>query len=136
MERFVLSKVGLNRRGFKLSLHTLSRKFTVMNKVNVALVRLLQFVVFVIFTFMVLAYFGAMILVPLDLVVLLLKIFGLVGLGGIIGAAISVAIVAYLGMIVYKTPDLIKTIVETGLGIVSTGKERVEAFNKIAENIK
>ncbi len=107
-----------------------------MNKVNVALVRLLQFVVFVIFTFMVLAYFGAMILVPLDLVVLILKIFGLVGLGGVIGAAISVAIVSYLGMIVYKTPDLIKTIVDTGLGIVSTGKERVEAFNKIAENIK
>ncbi|MFK5947831.1 MAG: hypothetical protein QM500_03540 [Methylococcales bacterium] len=107
-----------------------------MNKVNVALVRLLQFVVFVIFTFMVLAYFGAMILVPLDLVVLILKIFGLVGLGGVIGAAISVAIVSYLGMIVYKTPDLIKTIVDTGLGIVSTGKERIEAFNKIAENIK
>ncbi len=85
---------------------------------------------------MVLAYFGAMILVPLDLVVLILKIFGLVGLGGVIGAAISVAIVSYLGMIVYKTPDLIKTIVDTGLGIVSTGKERVEAFNKIAENIK
>ncbi len=107
-----------------------------MNKVNVALVRLLQFVVFVIFTFMVLAYFGAMVLVPLDLVVLILKVFGLVGLGGVIGAAISVSIVAYLGVMVYKTPGLVKIIIDTGLDLVKTGKERVEAFNKIAESIK
>jgi len=107
-----------------------------MNKVNVALVRLLQFVVFVIFTFMVLAYFGAMILVPLDLIVLFLKIFGLVGLDGIIGAAISVVIVAYLGKMIYSTPGLIKIIVDTGLDLVKTGKDRVEAFNKIAEDVK
>jgi hypothetical protein len=107
-----------------------------MNKVNVALVRLLQFVVFVIFTFMVLAYFGAMVLVPLDLIVLFLKIFGLVGLDGVIGAGISIVIVAYLGHMIYKTPGLIKIIVDTGLDLVNTGKARVEAFNKIAEDVK
>jgi hypothetical protein len=108
----------------------------IMNKINVALVRLLQFVVFVLFTFMVLAYFGAMILVPLDLVVLIIKVLSVVGIGGLIGAAIAVPIVAYLGMIVYKTPGLVQIIVETGLDLVNTGKERVEAFNKIAESIK
>lgn len=107
-----------------------------MNKVNVALVRLFQFVVFAIFTFMVLVYFGAMILVPLDLVVLLIKAFGLVGLDGLIGAAISVAAVAFLGKIVYNTPGLIKVIVDTGLDLVSTGKDRVEAFNKIVDDVK
>jgi hypothetical protein len=107
-----------------------------MNKVNVALVRLFQFVVFVLFTFMVLAYFGAMILVPLDLIVLLIKVFSLVGLDGIIGAAISVAIVAFLGKIVYKTPGLVQIIVDTGLDLVKTGKERVEAFNKIIDEVK
>ncbi|NOR71827.1 MAG: hypothetical protein GQ532_19435 [Methylomarinum sp.] len=107
-----------------------------MNKVNVALVRLFQFVVFVLFTFMVLAYFGAMILVPLDLVVLIIKIFSLVGLGGIIGAVIAVSIVSYLGLIVYKTPGLVKIIVDTGLDLVNTGKARVEEFNKIADSVK
>jgi len=126
----------LDRRGFKLSFHLFFRKSTVMNKINVALVRLFQFVVFVIFTFMVLAYFGAMVLVPLDLVVLLLKVFGLVGLDGMVGAAIAVAIVAYLGKMVYGTPGLIKIIIDTGLDLVNTGKTRVEAFNKIAEDIK
>jgi len=107
-----------------------------MNKVNVALVRLLQFVVFVLFTFMVLAYFGAMILVPLDLIVLIINILGVVGIGGLIAAAVAVPIVAYLGLIVYKTPGLVQMIVDTGVGLVNTGKERVEAFNKIAENVK
>lgn len=107
-----------------------------MNKVNVALVRLLQFVVFVLFTFMVLAYFGAMVLIPLDLVVLIIKVLGVVGIGGLIAAAIAVPVVAYLGLIVYKTPGLVSMILETGLGLISTGKERVEAFNKIAESVK
>ena len=107
-----------------------------MNKVNVALVRLFQFVIFVLFTFMVLTYFGAMVLVPLELVVLLLKLFGLFGLDNIIGAVISVVIVSYLGLIVYRTPDLIKTIVDTGVDLVSTGRAKVEAFGQIADNIK
>ena len=45
-----------------------------MKKVNVALVRLLQFVVFVLFTFMVIAYFAAMVLLPLDAIALLIKL--------------------------------------------------------------
>ncbi len=107
-----------------------------MNKVNVALVRLLQFVVFVIFTFMVLVYFGAMILIPLDLIVLFLKIFALVGLDGMIGAGISVVIVGFLGKMIVTTPGLIKIIVDIGVDLVNMGKARVEAFNKIAEDIK
>jgi len=85
---------------------------------------------------MVLAYFGAMVLVPLDLVVLILKLFGVAGFDGIIGTAVAVTIVAYLGLMVYKTPGLIKIIVDTGLDLVNTGKTRVEAFNEIVESIK
>lgn len=107
-----------------------------MNKVNVALVRLLQFVVFALFTFMVLAYFGAMILVPLDMVVLLIKMLGIIGIGGIIAAFVAIPVVGYLGMIVYKTPGLVDIILNTGLDLISTGKEKIEAFNKIADNIK
>ena len=107
-----------------------------MNKINVALVRLLQFVVFALFTFMVLAYFGAMILVPLDMVVLLIKVMGVVGIGGIIAAVIAIPVVGYLGMMVYKTPGLVDIIVNTGLDLIKTGKEKVESFNKIADSIK
>ncbi|MGZ8137009.1 MAG: hypothetical protein ACXW1W_08810 [Methylococcaceae bacterium] len=107
-----------------------------MKKVNVALVRLIQFIVFVLFTFMVIAYFGAMVLLPLDAIALLIKLMGFVGIHGFIGALIAIPLVGYLCMIVYKTPELAKMVIDTGVDLVKTGKERIEAFNAIAEAVK
>ncbi|MDO9167749.1 MAG: hypothetical protein Q7U18_01465 [Methylobacter sp.] len=107
-----------------------------MKKVNVALVRLLQFVVFVISIFMVIVYFGAMVLLPLDAIVLLIKLMGVVGLNGFIAAFIAVPVVAYLALIVYKTPGLCKMIVDIGVDMIKSGKTRVEAFNEIADAVK
>ncbi|MGR8932427.1 MAG: hypothetical protein ACU836_17515 [Gammaproteobacteria bacterium] len=103
-----------------------------MKNLNVALVRLLQFVVFMLFTFIVLVYFGTMILLPLDIVVLISKLLG----GSLIGVLIAVPVVAYLGKIVYTTPGLIQMIIDGGIDLVHTGKQRVEAFNKFAETAK
>jgi len=107
-----------------------------MKKVNVALVRLLQFVVFVVSVFMVIVYFGAMVLLPLDAVVLLIKLMGVIGLNGFIAALIAIPAVAYLGLMVYKTPGLCKMIVDAGVDIVKTSKARIEAFNEIADAVK
>ena len=107
-----------------------------MKKVNVALVRLLQFVVFVLFTFMVIAYFGAMVLLPLDAIALLIKLMGVVGLHGFIGALIAITVVGYLCLIVYKTPGLCKMVIDTGIDLIKTGKLRVEAFNEIVDAVK
>jgi len=107
-----------------------------MKKINVALVRLLQFVVFVAFTFMVLAYFGALVLMPLDAIVLMVKLLSLFGMSTLIATIIALPIVGYLGMMVYKTPDLMKLLVDIGMDLVKTAKTRVEAFNPIAESMK
>ncbi len=107
-----------------------------MKKVNVALVRLLQFVVFVLFTFMVIIYFGAMVLLPLDAIALLIKLMGVVGLHGFIGALIAIPVVGYLCFIVYKTPGLCKMVVDTGIDLVKTAKLRVDAFNGLVDAVK
>jgi hypothetical protein len=107
-----------------------------MKKVNIALVRLLQFVVFVVFTFMVITYFGAMVLLPLDAIALLIKLMGVVGLHGFIGALIAIPGVGYLCLIVYRTPGLCKMLVDAGVDLVKTGKTRVEAFNEIVDAVK
>jgi len=52
------------------------------------------------------------------------------------GAIVAVPVVAYMGKIVYSTPGLIQMIVENGIDLANTGKQRVEAFNKIAEAVK
>lgn len=107
-----------------------------MKKVNVALVRLIQFVVFVVFTFVVMAYFGAIILLPLDAISLLIKLMGIIGIHGFIGAAVAIPAVGYLVLMAYKTPGLSQMVIETGLELVATGKAKVEAFNSIASEVK
>ncbi len=68
--------------------------------------------------------------------ILLIKLMGVVGLHGFIGALIAIPVVGYLCLIVYKTPGLCKMIVDTGIDLVKTGKLRVEAFNEIVDAVK
>jgi hypothetical protein len=107
-----------------------------MKKLNFCLVKLVQFVVFAVFTFVVLTYFGAMILLPLDAVAILVKLMGVVGIHGFIGALIAIPAVGYLCMMVYKTPGLCDMVLEIGLDLIKTGKAKVDAFNAIAETVK
>jgi hypothetical protein len=107
-----------------------------MKNINIGLVRLLQFLVFAIFTFMVIAYFGALILLPLDLIALFIKLLGVFGLHGFISALVAIPAVGYLVLMVHKTPGLVSMLLETGLDLVNTGKNRVEAFNGIASALK
>jgi hypothetical protein len=107
-----------------------------MKKINFYLVKLLQFVVFAVFTFVVLTYFGAIILLPLDAVAILVKLMGLFGIHGFIGALLAIPAVGYLCMIVYKTPGLCQMIMDTGLDLIKTGKSKVDAFNEIAAAVK
>jgi hypothetical protein len=107
-----------------------------MKNVSVALVRLLQFLVFVVFTFMVLVYFGALILLPLDAVVLVMKLLSVFGVSNFVGALIAIPVVAYICYSVYKIPKLSAMLLEIGMDMVNTGKMRVEAFNELAEEVK
>lgn len=88
--------------------------------------------VFALFIFMVIIYFGAMVLLPLDAISLLIKLMSAFGLNGFIAAVIAIPVVGYLCLIVYKTPGLSRMIVTTGVDLIKTGKTKVEAFNEIA----
>jgi hypothetical protein len=100
------------------------------------MVRLLQFVVFALPTFIASLYFGAMILLPPDIVVLITKFLHVLGVDALFGAIVAVPVVAYLGIVVYSIPGLIQMIIENGIDLANTGKQKVEAFNKIAESAK
>ena len=77
-----------------------------------------------------------MVLLPLDAIVLLIKLMGVFGLNGFIAAFIAIPAVAYLGLMVYKTPGLCKLVIDMGVELIKTGKTRVEAFNEIAATVK
>lgn len=107
-----------------------------MKNISVALVRLLQFVVFVVFTFMVLVYFGALILLPLDAIILIMKLLSLFGLNDFVGAFIAIPSVVYVCYSVHKIPKLSAMLLEIGMDMVNVGKIRVEGFNELAEEVK
>lgn len=107
-----------------------------MKFVNVALARLFQFIVFVIFTFAVLVYFGTFLLLPLNILVQLINLFALIGLPNIIAAVLAAALLAYIGYLVYRMPDLYKTVMDIGVELVMFGYSQVKRFEKIVKSIK
>lgn len=106
-----------------------------MNNVNIVLVRIVQLVVFLLFTFIVLIYFGALVLIPLDVLMTVSGFLTLIGLPGVFAVLISLPIVGYLGYLVYKIPRLISTVLEIGIELVIIGQSRVCEFNDIAASI-
>ena len=107
-----------------------------MNKLNIALVRVLQFCVFALFTFMVLAYFGTLLLLPLDLIVQLSNLLSLLGMPGIMAFLVALPVALFLGYKIYQIPGLCKMITDIGVDLVTTGQERVQGFDEIVESLK
>ncbi len=107
-----------------------------MKQLDVTLIRILQFYVFVFFTFLVLAYFGALLLLPLSLLVNLVRILTVIGLSEVISVLFALPVVVYLGYLVYGMPRLTKIIVDTGLELVSIGQMRIKGFDEIVATLK
>jgi hypothetical protein len=106
-----------------------------MNNVNIVLIRIVQLVVFLLFTFIVLTYFGTLILIPLDILTQISALLTLIGLHGALAALLSLPIVGYLGYLVYKIPRLLPTVLEIGFELAIIGQSRVREFNDIVASI-
>ena len=106
-----------------------------MNNVNIALVRIIQLIVFLLFTFIVLTYFGTLLLIPLDVLTQMTALLTWVGLPGVLAAMLALPIVGYLGYLVYKIPRLLSTVLEIGFELAIIGQSRVCEFNEIVASI-
>ncbi len=106
-----------------------------MNRVNIALVRIVQLIVFLLFAFIVLTYFGTLILIPLDVLTQVSALLTVVGLPGALAAVLSLPIVAYLGFLIYRIPRLLETVLEIGFELAIIGQSRVCEFNDIVASI-
>ena len=103
-------------------------KLLIIMKVDTALIRVFQFVTFVLFTFMVLAYYGAMLLLPLTLLTQIIRLLSAIGLPGFIAGAAALGAVAYLANCLYQMPTLYKSIIDTGTELVKFGYEKIMQF--------
>jgi hypothetical protein len=102
-------------------------------KLNFLLAKVLQFVTFVFFIVMVLAYFGILLMLALAVLWYVTRILSLVGLPAVLAVAAGVGALAYVGMAVYRMPDLYRLMWEMGLELISLGQDWIKRFEPLIE---
>lgn len=97
------------------------------------LAKTLKFVTFLFFIFIVLAYFGLVLMLALAVLWYTTKIIILVGLPALIAVAVGIAALGYVGLTVSRMPTLYMLILEIGLELVNFGQAQVKRFDPIVD---
>lgn len=106
-----------------------------MKTLDMVLVRILQFLVLLFFTFIVFLWYGCASLIPLALWVNLTEFFS-AAFGPIISTVMALIIIGALGLYLSKIPKLIETFLATGIDIIKLGNTCVQRMNGIAAAVK
>jgi hypothetical protein len=102
-------------------------------KINLILAKVFKFITFVLFTFMTLVYFGVLLIVPLDVMTQLIRIFHGLGLPTVLAAGLGIGSLAYLGYLISKMPELYKLLVDIGVQLMSFGHTQIKRFDPIID---
>jgi hypothetical protein len=105
-------------------------------KIDIFLAKTFKFVVFVLFTFMTLIYFGVMLLLPLDILTQIIRIFHGIGLPTILAAGLGISAVGYVGYLISRMPELYKLVVDIGVQLISFGYSQIQRFDPIIDSGK
>jgi hypothetical protein len=100
-------------------------------KIDLILAKTFKFVVFVLFTFMTLVYFGVMLLLPLDVLTQIIRIFHGIGLPTVLAAGLGIGALGYLGYLISRMPELYKLVVDIGVQLISFGYSQIQRFDPL-----
>ncbi len=103
-----------------------------MKWLNLGLIRLFEFITLLLYSFFVLTYFGAFLLIPLDILTLLINGGTAMGLPSLLSIPVAGAVTGYLCYLLYKMPGLIPTIVNGGLELTNAGHLQLRHLEEIA----
>lgn len=98
-------------------------------KVNVALIKLLQFITFSLFLFSALIYTGTFLLLPLDVLYQVTRGLQALGLPVVPALAAGCGVLAYAGYSLCKCTGLCEAIVETGVELLQFGSQQARRFD-------
>jgi hypothetical protein len=98
---------------------------------NVALAKVFKFVTFVLFTFMTLVYFGVLLLLPLDILFQVIRVFHAIGLPTVIAVAIGLGALFYVGKAFLAMPALYELLLDIGKEIINFGHAQIRRFDAI-----
>jgi hypothetical protein len=100
---------------------------------NFILAKTLQFATFLFFIFMVLVYFGLVLMLALAVLWYSTKVITLIGLPALIAVAVGIAALGYVGLTLSRMPQLYSLVLEIGLELVNFGQAQVKRFDPIIE---
>jgi len=106
-----------------------------MKTIDITLVRFIQFLVLLFFTFVVFLWYGFASLIPLALWVNLTDFFS-TAFGPIIATVIAFIIIAALGVYLSKIPKLIETFLATGVDLIKLGNTSIKRMSGIASAVR
>jgi len=102
-------------------------------KLDQSLVKVFKFVTFVFFTFTSLLYFGILLLLPLDILFQVVRIFHAIGLPTILSGAIGVGALAYLGLAISKMPEFCGLVMDIGKQLIAFGHQQIKRWDDLVE---
>lgn len=102
-------------------------------KLEQALPKVFKFVTFVFFTFTALLYVGVLLLLPLDILFQLIRLFHAVGFPTILSGCMGIGLVGYLGYEVSKMPRLLELVVDIGRQLVEFGHSQIRRCDELIQ---
>jgi hypothetical protein len=109
-----------------------------MKQVNIdlVLIRFFQFILFAVFIFIVMVYFGTLLLIPLDLLFQLQRVLVFVGVPAVISVLLTGGLVTYAGYTLWKKPELWGYLLDTGKTLFNFAVEQVKGMEQMANAAK
>ncbi len=102
-------------------------------KLDQTLVKVFKFITFVFFTFAALLYVGVLLLLPLDVLFQVVRLFHTIGFPTAIAALIGIGLVGYLGLTISKMPELCGLIVDIGKQLVAFGHSQIKRCDELLD---
>jgi hypothetical protein len=98
-------------------------------KLNLYLAKIFQFITFLLFTFMVLVYFGFMVILPLDVLAQTIRLLTAIGLPTLLAAVGGVSVLTYLGLNIYRHPQIYTLVLNIGRDLVIFGQDQIRRYD-------
>ena len=107
-----------------------------MDKIKIALIRLVQACFFVFYLYVGLMYVGMVIVLPLGVYYHIYSLFHFLGVHGAIAGALALTMVAGGGYLLYQVKDLWQIILASGTKLTELGMGHIREIGDIANSIK
>ena len=102
-------------------------------KLDQVMAKVFKFIIFVFFTFTALLYIGVLLLLPLDVLFQVVRLFHAIGLPTVISVSMGIALIGFIGVQVSQMPALCALVVDVGRQLIAFGHAQIKRCDVLIE---